>query len=294
MRRSRAEYEKLLKSLDAESRLIMSSHVDKLAQMIDNDEFSVNALRKISDELHKEIRNMIKSKSVIAIDFAKKIKAADFKPFMAEVQRLFLAQNLPAAAAKEITDLTRIVPLYGGGLDQKILDEVWNKEWPDSLNVDDRIKRLSKKAQGFAEKTIKQGISEGKSSNDMARVLRQHFEVEGLERKAALRLAAHTTNMCYQATQAEISIQAKFVMGIRIKRGVYGRIDESCRICMEHGGLDHKDYFKSDFGGRDVDMWIMTNAPAYHNHCHCGVETIYEDAVDFVRKARAEHAKRAG
>lgn len=289
---ARKEYERLLKSLDAESKQILSQHVDKLMQMIDGDGFSVIALRKLADELQREIHSMIKSKSVIAIDFAKKVKAADFKPYLGEVQRLLSARNVPVAAAKEIASLPRISPIFGGGMDKTLLDNVWYKVWPDALTVDDRIKLLSKKVIKYSEMTIKQGIAEGKSAANIARQLKQHFEVEGLERKAAFRLAAHTTNLSYQSAQAEISIQAKFVMGVRIVRGMYGNMDPGCPICDDHGGQNYKEYYKSDFGGRDMDMWVMANAPAYHVNCSCGVETIYEDAVTFVRKARAEYANK--
>lgn len=243
-------------------------------------------VRKATQQLEKKLTGIINDTSVYAIDQAKKAKAADFQPYLAEVQRLLVARGIPLAAAKEVTQLPRMVPIFGGGLDKQILDSVWNKVWPDALNVDDRVKRLSQKARIFTELTIKQGVSEGKSAANIAKELRQHFLVEGMERKAAFRLAAHTTNMCYEAAQAEISIQAAFVTGVRIRRGVHGRISKNCQICLEHGGLDHKDYYKEAFGGQDVDMWVMANAPAYHTHCNCGVETIYEDAVQFIENAR--------
>lgn len=292
MRQAKAEYNKLLKSLNAESREILIRHVDRIMEMVDAD--GTVDLIQLQKELQQEIHAMIKNKSVIAIDFAKKIKAADFKPYLAEVQRLLVAQKVPLAAAKEMSSVNRIISEFGGGLDSKILDGVWSKVWPDSLKVDDRIKLLSKKAMKFTEMTVKQGVSEGISAANIAKELRQHFEVEGLERKAAFRLAAHTTNMCYQTAQAEISIQANFVMGVRILRGVYGPASDHCDICEEHAGPADgagKEYYKDDFGGRNADLWIMTNAPAYHVNCNCGVENIYESAIDFVRKAREEYAK---
>lgn len=267
------------------------SEIEKIYDRTDFNYMGTMLTYKATQKLEKQLREKMKENAIYAIDFAKKVKAAEFKPYLASVQRLLLAQNVPAAAAKEITNLPRIVTAFGGGADEKILDSIWNKVWPDSLTVDDRIKRLSIKSRQFAEMTVKQGISQGKSAVNIANELQQHFLVDGVEHKAAIRLAAHTTNMCYQAMQAEISIQAKFVMGVRIKRGVYGRISENCPICMEHAGLTYKEYYKSDFGGRDMDMWIMTNAPAYHSYCNCGVETIYEDAVTFVRKAREEYEK---
>lgn len=289
MRKARAEYDKLLKSLDNEARQILSVFLAKIEVLIDTGGFSINDLHKLSDELQQQVHEMIKSKSVIAIDFAKKVKAADFKPYLAEAQRLLIARKVPAYIAKEALSLNRISPVFGGGLDNKILDSVWNKVWPDALKVDDRIKLLSKKAMKFAEMTVKQGVSEGKSAANIAKELRQHFEVEGLERKAAFRLAAHTTNMCYQEAQAEISIGAKFVMGIRIMRGVYGPASDNCDICEEHAGApggDGKEYYKDDFGGKDADLFVMAEMPGYHSNCNCGIETIYEDAAQFVENAR--------
>jgi hypothetical protein len=288
MQRARAEYDKLLKSLDGEARQILSAFLAKIEALINAGGFSVNDLHKLSDELHQQVHDMIKTKSVIAIDFAKKVKAADFTPYLAQVQRLLVARNVAKPIIEEATSLNRISLVFGGGLDDKILEAVWNKVWPDALNVDDRIKLLSKKAIKFTEMTVKQGISEGRSAADISKDLRQHFEVEGVERKAAFRLAAHTTNMCYQEAQAEISVSANFVMGIRINRGVYGPASENCDICEEHGGPadgDGKEYRKSDFGGDDVDMYVMANMPGYHPNCNCRVETIYEDAATFVKNA---------
>ncbi|MDT8901159.1 hypothetical protein [Anaeroselena agilis] len=226
------------------------------------------------------------------MDFAKKAKAAEYAPYLASMQRLLSARGLPAATISEMTNLQRLVPMFGGGLDQKIIDGVWNKVWPDALTVDDRIRLLSQRALKFSEATIKQGIREGKSAWNIMQELRGHFEVEGLERKAAFRLTAHTTNMVYHTAQAEISIQANFVMGIRIVRGMYGDADPTCDICDEHGGQDFKEYYKDDFGGRSYDLYVMANAPAYHVNCNCGVEDITEDAATFIQRAREENGKR--
>lgn len=289
-RKAKAEYEKLLKSLDAQSRQILSEHLDKIVSLIENGGISVMDMKHLSEELQQNINDIIKRNSVIAIDFAKKVKAADFMPFLAEVQRLSNAQKVAPAVVKEITSLNKISTVFGGGLDKNILNAVWNKVWPDALKVDDRINVLSKKMMQYVETTVKQGISEGKSSYNIYKDLKQHLLVEGKERQAIYRLAVHTTNSCYQQAQAEISIQANFVMGIRITRAVDG--SETCDICAEHGGEvggDGKEYFKDDFGGRSYDLYVMANAPGYHPNCRCEVEDIVEDAATFVKNALKEY-----
>lgn len=285
-RKAKAEYEKLLKSLDTQSRQILSEHLDKIVSLIENGGISVMDMKHLSEELQQNIHEIIRKNSVIAIDFAKKVKAADFMPFLAEVQRLSNAQKLTPAVVKEITSLNKISPVFGGGLDKDILNAVWNKVWPDALKVDDRVNVLSQKMMQYVETTVKQGISEGKSSYNIYKDLKQHLLVEGKERQALYRLAVHTTNSCYQQAQAEISVQANFVMGIRVVRGYYGPADLNCDICDEHGGQDYKEYYKNSFGGRDTDMYVMTNMPGYHPNCNCGVETIYETALQFVNNAR--------
>jgi hypothetical protein len=289
-KRAKAEYERLLKSLDTQSRQVISAHLERLSQMIDDGGISVMDIKHLSEELQKGFHDIIKDNSILAIDFAKKVKAADFRPFMVEVQRLSNAQKLAPSVIKEITSLARVSPVFGGGLDKDILNAVWNKAWPDALKVDDRINVLSKKMMQYVETTVKQGISEGKSSYNIYKDLKQHLLVEGKERQALYRLAVHTTNSCYQQAQAEISIQANFVMGIRITRAVDG--SETCDICAEHGGEvggDGKEYFKDDFGGRSYDLYVMANAPGFHPNCRCEVEDIVEDASTFVQNALREY-----
>ena len=289
-RKAKAEYEKLLKSLDAQSRQVLSEHLNKIASLIENGGISVMDMKHLSEELQQNIHDIIKKNSVIAIDFAKKVKAADFLPFLAEVQRLSNAQKVAPAIVKEITSLNKISTVFGGGLDKDILNAVWNKVWPDALKVDDRVNVLSQKMMQYVETTVKQGISEGKSSYNIYKDLKQHILVEGKERQALYRLAVHTTNSCYQQAQAEISIQANFVMGIRITRAVDG--SETCDICAEHGGEvggDGKEYFKDDFGGRSYDLYVMANTPSFHPFCKCEVEDIVEDAATFVSNALKEY-----
>ncbi|OAM93694.1 hypothetical protein SAMN04515679_1797 [Pelosinus fermentans] len=245
-------------------------------------------LNKAILTLKNDYTKLIREGTVKATESAKKLKGVEFKAYKAEVQRLLSAQEV--AAAEQVFILGKITAEFGGGLDAKVIDSVWNKVWPDALNVDDRIKRLSAKVKEFTERTIKQGISEGNSAANISRILREHFVIEGLEGKAAFRLAAHTTNMVYQATQAEISIQATFVMGIRIVRGMFGKISPKCPICYEHGGDSYKEYFKSYFGGRDIDLWVLANMPPYHSNCSCGIEQITEDAITFIQRARTEYA----
>lgn len=276
-------------------RKALLNYLDKVEANNTNGNFNLSQtvnIKKATRELEAELNDLLRENSVYAIDLAKKEKAADFAPYLAQVQRLLCTQGMTVQAAKELTSLSKLVPVFGGGLDNQILNGVWHKVWPDALSVDDRIRRLSSKTMDFTERTVKQGVSEGKSAANIMKELRQHFEVEGLERKAAFRLAAHTTNMCYEAAQAEISLGANFVMGIRITRAVDG--SETCDICAEHAGEvggPGKEYFKDDFGGRSYDLYVMTNAPGYHPFCKCEVEDILEDAVTLAKRAIEEYGR---
>lgn len=291
MKRAEEQYRRFLQTLDGDTRRILLNFLDKIEESVQAGSFGPNdvlKLRQAIEDLRSDYLDMLRKGMIVGVDSAKKVKAAEFAPFVAGIQRLLLAQGVPIAATSKMMELQHLVPVFGGGLDKKIINSVWNKVWPDALNVDDRVKLLSERCRVYTENTIKQGISEGKSAYNIMRDLRNHFEVEGLERKAAFRLAAHTTNMTYQAAQAEISVQAKFVMGIRILRGVFGTASEQCDICEEHGGPADgpgKEYYKSDFGGNDADIYVLANMPGYHPNCNCGIETIYEDARQFLKNA---------
>lgn len=290
---SRAEYLALLRFLDEETRAIMVIFLSTVENSLLQDDLK-NFDRTILDKAIKTLRTqyteLIKTSTENAVKYGIKIKEIEFKKYLSKVEKVLSSQNISIVEKKAITGEIKVQ--FGGGLEAKVIDSVWNKVWPDALNVDDRIARLSAKVKQFTEQTIKQGITTGDSAVNMAKKLRDHFEIEGLERKAAFRLASHTTNMVYQATQAEISIQAKFVMGIRIVRGMWGNISANCPICLEHGGIVSKEYYKTYFGGRDIDLWVLANMPPYHNHCSCGVEQIVEDAVTFIKRAQEEYANK--
>ncbi len=288
---ARAEYIALLKLLDDKSKAIMI----KFLSMVENDvlqssstKVDMIALNKAIKTLRTQYTELIKTSTGKAVEYGVKIKDIEFEKYLSKVEKVLAGKNIPDIEKKAITSEIKVQ--FGGGLEAKVIDSVWNKIWPDSLNVDDRIARLSLKVKQFTEQAIKQGVTTGDSAANIAKKLRNHFEIEGMERKAAFRLGAHTANMVYQATQAEISIQAKFVMGIRIVRGMWGNISPNCPICLEHGGTVSKEYYKSYFGGRDVDLWVLANMPPYHNHCSCGIEQIIENAIEFIRKAREEFA----
>lgn len=289
---ARVEYIALLRFLDDKSKAIMINFLS----VVENDvlqsgsaKVDMVALNKAIKTLRMQYTELIKTSTDNAFEYGVKIKEIEFDKYLSKVEKVLAGQKITDIEKKAIT--SEIQVQFGGGLEAKVIDSVWNKVWPDALNVDDRIARLSLKVKQFTEQTIKQGIILGDSAANIAKKLRDHFGIEGLERKAAFRLAAHTTNMVYQATQAEVSIQANFVMGIRIVRGMWGNISPNCTICREHGGESSKEYYKSDFGGRDVDLWVLANMPPYHSNCSCGIEQIVEDAIEFIRKARAEYVK---
>ena len=289
-KRSRQNLKKSMAEVDNDIRAALDEYITKVLELYDSGggSFSVNTAARLmsaTKRLEEKVKGTVEDGTVIAVDFAKKDRAAEFRPYLDEARRLLLARGLTRAQAEAATTLSNIVPLYGGGLDRKVIDAVWYKVWPDRLNVDDRIRKLGLKTQMEVQRVMKEGIAEGMSARRMALEL-EEFIAGG--QKAAFRLAAHTINMTYQTAQAEISIGAKFVMGVRIVRGMYGNASETCEICEEHGGPadgEGKEYFKDDFGGADIDMFVMANAPAYHSYCNCGIETIYEPAEQFVKNA---------
>jgi len=238
-------------------------------------------LRDAADDLTSSLTSTTESATKTALELAKQVKAADYAPLLKAAKVLLAGKE---AQLVRLTELSSVSAIFGGGLDKKIVDSVWNKVWPDSLTVDKRIERLSTRVLEFTERTVKQGISEGLSARNIANQLKDHFETEGLEKKAAFRLAAHTTNMVYESANAAISIDAQFVKGIRIVRGMYGPMSETCEICDEHGGQDFKEYLKEN----GDDLAIMSDMPPYHSNCNCGVEDIVETAAEFIARARSE------
>jgi hypothetical protein len=284
---ARAEYIAFLKLLDDKSKAIMINFLSVVENdVLQNSSAKVDmiALNKAIKTLRTQYTELIKTSTDNSFEYGVKIKEIEFDNYLSKIEKVLAGQKITDVEKKAITSEIKVQ--FGGGLEAKVIDSVWNKVWPDALNVNDRIARLSLKVKQFTEQTIKQGIILGDSAANIAKKLRDHFGIEGLERKAAFRLAAHTTNMVYQATQAEISIQAKFVMGIRIVRGMWGNISPNCPICLEHGGTVSKEYYKSYFGGRDIDLWVLANMPPYHSNCSCGIEQITEDTTTFIRKAR--------
>lgn len=251
--------------------------IQALEKTLNANTFNKTAAKEITSAINSyksSLHNIIATSSTRAIDKATDYKQAQYKPFLNKIK-----DSVPGI------DIVKIIPSFGGGMDKDLLNKVWNKAYPDGLNVDDRINRLGLIQQNKIETILKKGITDGESAVNISKELQMSLQ---MERKAALRLAVNTTNTAYQTAQAELSIQAEFVMGIRIVRGMYGKISPKCPICREHSGTTSKDYYKSDFGGRDIDLWIMTNSPSYHNHCSCGIIDIIEDADTFTRKAREQ------
>lgn len=240
-------------------------------------------MREAREVLRHGLTSTLNDSAQQSVELAKNFKAAEFAPLLSRAKRLLATAGASAAETERVTSLARVSAYFGGGLDRAVIDKVWNKVWPDALNVDDRIKRLSARATEYAENVIRQGISEGTSAQELKRILRDHFEAEGIEAKAAFRLAAHTTNMTYEAANAAISMDVNFVTGIRIVRGMYGPASESCEICYEHGGDDYKEYYK----GNGDNLAIMADQPPYHANCNCGTEDITETAEQFVANALA-------
>ena len=239
-------------------------------------------LREERNLLSQDLTRAISGSTKEALKLAKESKAVEYAPILSGARRILKSSGASSAEIERVTSLVRVSAYFGGGLDEQIIGKVWNKVWPDALNVDQRIRRLSVKATDYAEKMIRQGIAEGKSAVDMMNLIDAHFVAEGIEAKAAFRLAAHTTNMTYEAARAAISMDVNFVMGIRIVRGMFGPASDTCEICYEHGGDDFKEYYKAN----GDDLAILADQPPYHSNCNCGTEDIMETAEQFVQMAR--------
>ena len=239
-------------------------------------------LRGARDTLTDTLAKTIAGATQQSLELAKESKASEYAPILSGARRILKSSGASAAEIERVTSLVRVSAYFGGGLDEQVIGKVWNKVWPDALNVDQRIQRLSMKATDYAEKVIRQGIAEGKSAVDMMNQIDAHFVAEGIEARAAFRLAAHTTNMTYEAARAAISMDVNFVMGIRIVRGMFGPASDTCEICYEHGGDDFKEYYKAN----GDDLAILADQPPYHSNCNCGTEDITETAEQFVQMAR--------
>ena len=247
---------------------------------------SIGEIRKASKELAKSLRAIYRESAKVAIETGSA---------GAKTMAIKYAKKVEAVSGLQKSKVDAMVGLdFGGGLEKKVLDAVWNKVWPDSQTVEDRINRLTSSARIKAEQIMRSGIEEGLSAQNIAKEMALKLDIE---RKAAFRLAAHTTNMAYHEANAEIAMDMSFIMGIRIMRGVLGPASETCDICEEHGGPADgagQEYLKSDFGGRDIDLWAMTNSPPYHPNCNCDLEYIEMDAAEFVQYAREKYGKGRG
>lgn len=279
---ARAARNKLQKDLNRKIVAIFSSYLKMLGTGLSRPIDTTALLRGARDTLAENLGKTIAGATQQSLDMAKESKASEYEPILSGAKRILKSSGASAAEIEKVISLPRVSAYFGGGLDDQIIGKVWNKVWPDALNVDQRVQRLSLKATDFAEKVIRQGIAEGKSAVDMMNMIDAHFVAEGIEAKAAFRLAAHTTNMTYEAARAAISMDVNFVMGLRIVRGMFGPASETCEICFEHGGDDYKEYYKAN----GDDLAILADQPPYHSNCNCGTEDIMETAEQFVQMAR--------
>jgi len=270
----------LYKSLNAQ----LSQRENELLKKIANvDKYSQAEINSLVGVYKSEITALIEKSCNLALLNAKDSKIVQYTKYLNQCKQIAKKYEI----APKVFELKNIVPIFGGGMDKTLLEKVWNKAYPDNLNVDDRIDKLGKSIKDKVELYLKQGISNGTSSRDIAKEIADNLNIE---RNSAIRLAVSTTNTMYNTAQAEISIQAIFVIGIKITRDADG--SEKCDVCAEHGGEvggDGIEYYKTDFGGDDYDLYVIANAPTYHNNCKCSVEDIIESAEQFVQRARNEY-----
>lgn len=295
---AKKQYMDFLKTIQPKTRELMREYLDKVEKSVGAGEITLAQMPAIKKEIataakefNKGMKEVTKQYAFDGVKQARKAKEVQYLPYL-DKARKELSKGVGKKVADEILETPRIKTVFGGGLDKKITDKVWDRVWPDKLNVDDRINRLSKRLYDKAEQIIRQGVIEGTSAVKLGK---QIEEATGVEGRMATRLAATTIGQTYNAAQAEISIQTVFVEGILIERAIDG--DENCEICDFHAGSvggSGKEFYKEDFGGQTYDVYVMANAPIYHNNCKCMCSDITIPIEKFITDAREEYANEKG
>lgn len=202
----------------------------------------------------------------------------------------FLKKLLGAKPNKKAVTLKKpdnIGGSFGGGPGKDSVNKCWGKVWQEVLTADERYQNIEKSKLLEIEATIREDVTNGISAQKTATKLRSLFESIGLKRKDALKMDAYACNLIYEALQnpAGVSSGPTFVMGLKFVRGMYGEVDKNCVICEQFSGDNFKLYLKDDFNGLTYDEFLKKYSPPYHEGCTCGVQEVYEDALQFINNA---------
>ncbi len=270
------QYQSDLQQLDTQTKLLILTYLLYLCKHAIKADFITNQAYHITIAT-----NTLKS-GIMALIEQGMDNGMDVAEQLAELQ--FLSSTLAPTLSPLMTpslEITRsLVPTLTSMDKEKIIYSIFMKSWADGLVVADRITLLTNKMKRIAKNIILQSQIANLSANETASKLESHFVDGGTEQRAMLRLATHTINMVKESAMATIAKKSDSVIGIRIVRGMYGRMSEKCPICFEHGGLDYKEYFKSEYGGNDDDLMTMVEQPPFHSRCSCGLEFIFKGSAN--------------
>lgn len=278
------EHREELRRIDKKIAALLALFVSSITDSLGGDSYTLHlAVEAAADKFNTEYKAMLDEAVSGSLDAAKRLMRYNITAYRAKVEKALL--DYGAGYAKTASILVSLEPYllssaFGSSRDMAIAGRITGKIWPDGLMVFDRINLLSKRLKIEADKIIRQGEIEGTGFAEVSERLTERFE-NGPERYAATRLAAHTANMVFFATQAELVRDIDFIEGIHIKRADDG--SEKCTVCLDHAGPvggEGKKYLKSD----GDNLWVMASQPPYHVNCRCFVEEIFEPVQKFVQQ----------
>lgn len=279
-----SEHQNNLKRIDKKTAALLALFLSSVTDSLGGNDYELHlGVEAAAAKFNAEHKSMLDEAVSASLSAAKSLSLHNISAYRARVEKMLAngGYGYATTAAVLVTmEPYLLSSVFGGGWDSAIVGRVTGKVWPDGMMVSDRVRRLSERLRIEAEKLAKQGTVAGLSTDEIAGVLASRFE-NGPERRAALRLAVHTANSVFYATQAEIVRDVPFIEGIHIQRAQDG--SEKCAVCFEHAGPvggEGKKYFKT--GGDD--LWIMVDQPPYHVNCRCIVEEITEPVTRFIGK----------
>jgi len=282
------DYDRQLQSLDTKTKTIIIYFLLYVSKNVLQGDFNAAKYKLLNtaiSTLNASFLALIQENIQLATKVSQQLIDVQLQSFKTEVERLLNAKK--AEKTVKIAILSSILVKLAESEKQRAIDSIMNKKWPDELKVIDRIELLGKKIKQITENTIIQGKITGLSPDDLINQLRSRFIDGGIEQRAALRLAVHTTNMVKEKTFAELAKKSNAIIGIHIMRGAGGSV--KCQICPEHAG---------EVGGsgiiylkEDGDLDIMAEMPPYHGRCLCYEVLIFKDVETFIEDEEQKFAR---